>query len=251
MNKMKNIICIWKPLGLTPLQSLDVLRVKHLEYKDEKLSYAGRLDPMAEGVMLVLVGEENKKREEHLSVDKEYEFEVLFGIKTDTYDLMGIPEHHKTSVEEEELRDLVGSLVGNIEQEYPPFSGKTIGGVKMFDLAKEGKLPKDLPKLNGEVLESELLDIGEKRFEEVIRKVNDIVSIVEGVFRQKEILSAWNRLEIDKDESFLVAKIRLSCSSGVFMRVIANELGKKVGGVALAYGIKRTKVGDYKIDDCI
>ena len=248
---MKNIITIWKPIGLTPLQALDGLREKFPEYVGEKLSYAGRLDPMAEGVMLVLVGEENKNRGEHLGVDKEYEFEVLFGIRSDTYDLMGMPEYKKTNVNKEEFGRMVDDLVGKINQEYPPFSGKTIGGVKMFDLAKEGKLPKDLPKLKGEVFETELLDIVKKKFGEVIEKVNNVILSVEGDFRQDEILSVWNKLEIDKDEKLVVAKIKLSCSSGVFMRAIANELGKKMGGAALAYSIKRIGVGRYREKDCI
>lgn len=217
----------------------------------EKLSYAGRLDPMAEGVMLVLVGEENKKRDEYLLADKKYEFEVLFGIKSDTYDLMGMPEYEKTNVNKEELREMVDDLVGSIEQEYPPFSGKTISGVKMFDLAKEGKLPKNLPKLKGEVVEVELLNIVKKKFGEVIRKAEDVVLMVEGDFRQDEILSAWNGLSVDESEEFLVAKIRLSCSSGVFMRAIANDFGNSFGGAALAYSIKRIRLGKYVERECI
>ena len=251
ISTMNKVICVWKPLGLTPLQTLDALRVKFLEYKDKKLSYAGRLDPMAEGVMLVLVGEENKNREEHLRVDKEYEFEVLFGIKSDTFDLMGMPEYEKTHVKEKELVGVASDLVGSIEQEYPPFSGKTINGVKMFDLAKEGRLPKDLPKLKGRVFKAELLGVEKREFGEVIEKVNDVVSDVVGDFRQNEILSVWNMLEIDKDEEFVVAGIKLSCSSGVFMRAIVSEMGKKMGGVALAYSIKRTRVDKYMEKDCI
>lgn len=248
---MKNIISIWKPVGLTPLQTLGELRIKLPKYKDEKLSYAGRLDPMAEGVMIVLVGEENKKRDEHLRVDKEYEFEVLFGIKTDTYDLMGISEYKQTEINQEKLEDSVSDLVGEIEQEYPPFSGKTIDGVKMFELAKEGKLPKELPKLMGKVYESRLMSVDTKKFKEVKKHVNDTASSVKGDFRQEEILNAWNNLEIDADEEFVIANIRIFCSSGVFMRAIANELGEKLGGVALAYSIRRTKVGKYVEKDCI
>ena len=58
----KKVLNLYKPQGVTPLELIDRFRQKHPEYKDEKLGYAGRLDPMAEGILLVLVGDENKKR---------------------------------------------------------------------------------------------------------------------------------------------------------------------------------------------
>jgi tRNA pseudouridine55 synthase len=248
---MNKVICVWKPIGLTPLQTLDKLRVKFIEYENEKLSYAGRLDPMAAGVMLVLVGEENKKREKYLRINKEYEFEVLFGITSDSYDLMGIPRYKKTSIDLKKLKYMVSDLVGEITQEYPSFSGKTIEGVKMFELAKKGILPKKLPKLKGKVYKAELLGIEMRKYSQVLGEVNKIIPTVKGDFRQDEILLAWNNLVIDKGEEFVVAKVRLFCSSGVFMRVIANELGKKEGGVALAINIKRLAVGKYTKINCI
>ena len=53
------------------------------------MTYAGRLDPMASGVLLVLAGEETKNKDKYLGLDKEYDFEILFGFATDTYDILG------------------------------------------------------------------------------------------------------------------------------------------------------------------
>ena len=74
---MDQTLTIYKNEGETPLECLERFRVEQPIYKDAVLSYAGRLDPMAEGVMLVLVDEENKNREKYLSLDKTYEVEIL------------------------------------------------------------------------------------------------------------------------------------------------------------------------------
>jgi len=67
-------------------------RTRKLEQIDAKtpLTYAGRLDPMAEGVLIILVGDECKKKQKYLGLDKEYEIEVLFGLETDTQDILGV-----------------------------------------------------------------------------------------------------------------------------------------------------------------
>ena len=87
---MDKVVNVYKPISPTPLQVVEKFREKHPEYAESKISYAGRLDPLAEGVLLLLIDKENKKREKYQKLDKEYEFEVLFGAATDTYDLLGI-----------------------------------------------------------------------------------------------------------------------------------------------------------------
>jgi len=86
---MQKVLNLYKQTGVTPLQTIKQLQKRYPEYQDSKLGYAGRLDPMAEGVLLVLVDEENKKRRTYESLEKEYEFYMLFGVKTDTYDILG------------------------------------------------------------------------------------------------------------------------------------------------------------------
>src|SRR3989344_9613864 len=92
---MKNIIVLNKKEGETPLEALENFRPRNKEYKDIKMTYAGRLDPMASGLLLVLVGKEIKNKEKYLALNKEYDFKILFGFATDTYDILGRVTHSK------------------------------------------------------------------------------------------------------------------------------------------------------------
>ena len=67
---MQSVIPVYKPLGLTPLQAIVKFKKLFPDYANEKISYAGRLDPMAEGLLLLLVGEENKQRNEYEDLSK-------------------------------------------------------------------------------------------------------------------------------------------------------------------------------------
>ena len=87
---MKDILNLYKERGETPLECIERFRRANPEYKNVPMSYAGRLDPMAEGVLIILAGEANKKKSDFLSLDKEYTFDVLFGFSTDTYDVLGV-----------------------------------------------------------------------------------------------------------------------------------------------------------------
>jgi len=84
-----SVIQINKKCGQTPLDCINEIKKEHPEMSHLPLTYAGRLDPLAEGVLLILVGDECLKKDEYLALPKEYELEVLFGFETDTYDLMG------------------------------------------------------------------------------------------------------------------------------------------------------------------
>ena len=76
---MKNIINIYKKAGETPLEAINRLRSRRPEYQDVKITYAGRLDPLAEGVLILLAGDAVYEKEKYLKLDKEYEAEILFG----------------------------------------------------------------------------------------------------------------------------------------------------------------------------
>ena len=85
-----NIFNVFKPVGISPLDAIKILKEKYPELKDEKMTYAGRLDPLAEGALLILAGNAVHKKEKYLKLDKEYEGEILFGFNTDTYDILGL-----------------------------------------------------------------------------------------------------------------------------------------------------------------
>lgn len=106
------------------------------------LGYAGRLDPMAEGVLVVLVGDENKRREAYLSLNKEYIVEILFGFETDSYDMLGLAPSSLAGQEKntDVLKSYLGSFVDVHDQEYPPYSSKTVVGKPLFVWAREGNI---------------------------------------------------------------------------------------------------------------
>src|SRR3989344_9269122 len=83
------VLNLYKALSETPRERLERLRTQRPEYTHEVLTDAGRLDPMAEGVLITLVGSANKMREAYLDMSKEYVLDVLFGFATDTYDVLG------------------------------------------------------------------------------------------------------------------------------------------------------------------
>ena len=86
---LPKVLNLYKKIGETPLERIKRFKADNPEYAMLKMSYAGRLDPMAEGVLLVLVDGENKNREKYLNFSKEYEADIIFGIGTDTHDVLG------------------------------------------------------------------------------------------------------------------------------------------------------------------
>ena len=113
---METICTVYKKRGETPLEALENLRLKENIAPEVSMTYAGRLDPMAEGLIIILVGdafkEENKKK--YLGLDKTYELEILVGFDTDTHDLLGLVQNIKTDVDQKEILKKVQNEINNI-----------------------------------------------------------------------------------------------------------------------------------------
>ena len=116
------VLNLYKQLGETPRERLERLRVQKPHYEHEVLSYAGRLDPMAEGVMLCLVGSANKRREAYLELSKEYVLDILFGFSTDTYDVLGrvMETGDAGGITRDAVQKGLNEFRGHIDQEDPP-----------------------------------------------------------------------------------------------------------------------------------
>ena len=252
----KNVITIYKNIGETPLEALERLRRERPEYQNETLSYIGRLDPMAEGAMLILVGEENKNREAYLSLDKEYECEVLFGVATDTHDLLGLVTETAIAdfVTKEILEEKLKVFLGKRMQEYPAYSSKPVSGPtpdgsgrvnkSLHEWAREGRLGEiEMPKKEIEIYSIALTDFYQLQKDRLAEIIAERIALVHGDFRQKDILARWHEVLAGMSfTSFTIAKLKISCSSGTYIRVIASELGKQLGVPAIAMSIKRTKM---------
>lgn len=240
---------IYKKIGETPLEALELFRseqiaVGRVEFQDISITYAGRLDPMAEGKLLLLVGDECKKKEEYLGLDKEYEVEIIFGIETDTYDSLGLSKIRPWTRIVNDTEPLLSRYVGKFWQEYPAYSSKTIEGLPLHSLARDGGLPKEMPTKEVEIYSIKKLGIINISAIELKKQIVDKVSLVKGDFRQNEIITRWSETLVDPNKSFEILKIRVTCSGGTYMRSLAHRIGQDQGCGAFALSIKRTNIGE-------
>lgn len=252
---MNKVVSIWKPVGLTPLEAISKFKELNEIYSKEKISYAGRLDPMAEGILILLIGDENKKREKYLELDKTYESEIVFGVSTDSYDSLGkiVDQDIARKPTETEIKEVLNSFIGERIQDYPPYSSKTVKGKPLFWWARNNKLNEIIiPKRKIEIYSMSLMDFNKISGKESAIKIIEKIRKVEGDFRQDDIIEGWKKFtEENKSNIFLKIKINVECSSGTYIRSIASELGKILEVPAFAYSIKRVKIGDVSKKDCL
>lgn len=238
-------------MGETPLSALGRLRTEKPEYQFLPLTYAGRLDPLAEGLLLILAGDECMKKDEYTMLPKEYEVKVLFGFATDTYDVMGLVENISAdgSNVSSEISTALEKFTGDFEQAYPPYSSRTVNSKPLFQWAREGRLGEiEIPKHKVHVESIEIKKVETITKEKLHKYIKSSIGSVQGDFRQEEILAKWEDVfNLESNNEYQVATLTVNCGSGTYVRSIANDLGNLLGVHALALHIKRTKIGDYKI----
>lgn len=251
-SKAGAVVNLYKELGETPRERLERLRTQKPHFEHEVLSYAGRLDPMAEGVMLCLVGSANSRREEYLNMNKEYTLDVLFGFETDTYDILGkVLESGETDIiTPGSISHALNEFRGKLNQEYPPYSSKTVEGKALFEWAREGMINSIImPSRSVTVFEIDITSVYKVKEPQLLQYIEGCIAKVNGDFRQEEVLRIWKRhLMQNGTREFPAATIQISCSSGTYARSIAHGLGQELGVPALALHILRTQVGEYTID---
>lgn len=245
------MLTIDKPRGLTPLQALERLREIKPDLHGVKLAYAGRLDPQAEGLLLVLVDDECKQRDQFQQLDKIYEFDLLIGIGTDTSDIMGIPTiGADLNVSHRDIEQVINKFTGKISQSYPAYSSKTVKGVPMYKLARQGELP--LVNHQVEVFDLKIIDENAYDSRQLQEFIHKNIRHVTGDFRQAEILNAWNLLLANKLEAtWTVFKLWAHVSSGTYIRQLCADIGNELGTKGLALSISRQQVGDFNISNAM
>lgn len=242
------IIVLYKNEGETPLQAIERLKKERPAYVAERFTYAGRLDPMASGILLLLSGGDILKKDEVLSYDKTYVVEILFGFKTDTGDILGIAEKGEMiEIEENKLKEVFESCVGTFEEKYPPYSSKPVKGKPLFSLARSGELTdEELPTHTVTIKEIKLDSISQISGEELLSQIQNRMAKVSGDFRQEACFKKWKEILNKQEKStFMLTKIEVTAASGAYMRVLAEKIGEKLGMFSLAYTIVRTRVGEY------
>jgi tRNA pseudouridine(55) synthase len=214
---------------------------------------------MAEGKLLMLLGDECKKQKDYTNLDKEYEIEVLLDAGTDTGDALGLAEyaHTETLPKLAELTRILREQVGTHERAYPAYSSKTVNGKPLFLYTLEGTLDEiSIPTHPEHIYHIKLLSREQKSVAQVQSRMQELLAVVPrsdepskllgADFRQDEIRTRWRATFANIPErQFTILKLRVTCGSGAYMRTLAQEIGKALGKQALALTIKRTRIGRY------
>ncbi len=203
-----------------------------------KITYAGRLDPMASGKVIFLTEEDVHKKESYCKLNKIYEIEVFSGLSTDTGDVLGRHKTHGMSVP---LPIDVSFLNGSHTLAYPAFSSKTFEGKPLWIHAREGNVPKVVN--SWEIYGIQHIDQRIEDSATLIQEIKGNIKKLKGDFRQNEILTDWDQCqEMRQNGKIYVAKYRVSSSSGSYMRQVVEMIGNLADVPVLALSIHRTEM---------
>ncbi len=250
---------VHKKRGETPLQALEAWKSAHNELKGVATSYAGRLDPMAEGKLLVLLGDECRKQGEYTKLDKEYEIEIVVDLKTDTGDVLGLANYagKEATIRRAALRRACVAELGVHERSYPIFSSKTVKGIPLFRYYFENRLDEiQIPTHLERMYHISICSVGSLTKTELQSRITNALAIVPrsdepskalgADFRQDEIRARWEEIFTSMpDRSFAMIKLRVVCGSGSYMRTLAERIGESLGTTAFAISINRIRIGRY------
>jgi tRNA pseudouridine55 synthase len=210
MNIYNGWLNINKPRGATSNHA--VQKIKHLLGKNNKIGHAGTLDPLAEGILPIAVGEATKTTQFMMDAEKEYEFNVTWGEERSTFDAEGeitatgghIPDI--ISIEK-----ILPDFIGDIMQTPPIYSALKINGQPAYKLARAGK------------------EIEMKQREIKIKKLQLIFH----------------------DEELGLTGFKVLCGKGTYVRSLAVDIARKLNTYGYVSLLKRTKVGNFFIKDAI
>lgn len=230
---MSNMLITYKKVGETPLEVINRIRIEKPDLSSKKMSYAGRLDPMAEGEMLIMIDEENNERDKFLGFDKEYEATFLIGVSTDTGDILGLIEKELEKVEMESVSTQISikNIHNCIEkfteiksQKYPWFSSKTVDGIKLFQHYKNKNTEIERPIREMQIKSLEILESLESPINDIQNYIFQSINKVNGEFRQKETIELWKGFfEKNKNSTLLTVKIKTHVSSGTYIRTLTEN----------------------------
>jgi tRNA pseudouridine(55) synthase len=252
----KGVHTVVKRTGETPLQCIGRFKAENADFADMPMTYAGRLDPMADGLLLLLSGEAIGEKKKYLAMTKTYECEVLWRFETDSLDLLGLVEPFgkvrlSQTLEEvvavEKIEENLKNMIGKFEQKYPAYSSRPVQGKPLFQWAREGRLGKiEIPTHEVELRDAALVSRRSVSGQELLARIQEKISLVSGDFRQEEISARWKEiLHGSEEREFTLDTISLSVSSGFYVRQFVSDLARQFGTSALASRITRTRIGDF------
>ena len=205
---MDGVLVVDKPAGMT---SHDVVaRVRRIT-GERSVGHLGTLDPMATGVLPLVLGRLTRLAQFYNSSEKVYEGSIRLGFATDTYDAEGEPvgPAQPFSGTLEDLRSAAAKFLGNIRQLPPPFSAKKIAGVPAYKLARK-KREVELKPVEVQIHKFEILD-----------------------------------LEGDR------ARFYVEVSSGTYVRSLIHDIGRELGIGAHLHGLRRVRSAEFSIQDAV
>lgn len=244
-----------KKSGETPLMALETFRAKE-NLGSVPLTYAGRLDPMASGKLLILIGEECKRRSDYDGLDKEYDVEMLIGVSSDTGDILGLADMcaHPVHVLDSALRRAVTSLNGNISLPYPPYSSKPVEGKPLYQHALSGSINSiEVPVKTSRIYRASMFDLRLQSSQKILAEIESRIATLRvdeadenphKEFRRPMILKRWREI-LQAPRDMQIARMRFTVSSGTYMRSLMPHIAESLGACGLAYSIHRTRIGRY------
>lgn len=204
--KFEGILLVDKPSGITSHDIVDRLRRK---LKMKRIGHAGTLDPLATGLMIMLIGKATKVSQFLISLDKAYEGTFELGVETDSQDSEGqVVEQKKIpqDLSEDMIRNEMNQFLGDQYQTPPMFSAKKIDGVPLYKMARKGKTVEREPR--------------------VIR-INELS------------LKKWSSPQ---------GEFYMDCSKGTYVRTVFHDLGQNLGCGGHLTSLRRTKINDFSIE---
>lgn len=211
----EGILPIYKERGIT---SHDVVFRARRILQMKKIGHSGTLDPEVDGVLLLLLGGATKVSDYAMDLGKSYRAEVCLGIKTTTEDLTGevVEECKVTDISLDKIKEILKSMIGEIEQKPPIYSAIKVNGRKLYEYARRGQFDVEIPT----------------------RKVNIYnISFIENS-------------EYYKDDKFYFS-IDINCGKGTYVRTIATSIGEKLNLPSTMSKLTRTRSGEITLDNCL
>ncbi len=238
-----------KDLGETPLECLNRFKAENPEYADLTATYAGRLDPAAEGEMLFLFGDKVHEKDAYLKHDKTYVATFALGVSTDTGDLLGlptdsgVPKQIVATLDEEKIKEKIGNLLEEIKkisnQTYPAYSSKPVDGKPLFVHAREGN-DVERPNHNVKIHSCDFVEMKTISSIDLLVRVGLVCSLVTGDFRQPEIIGSWSKVVLP--EAVPLITLSLTVSSGTYIRGLCEQVSKILEAPAVLYSLERTNI---------
>jgi len=256
--RVSGIFAINKKKGEMSHDLVDVVRDK---FKTRKVGHAGALDPFAEGLMLILVGEFTKKSDMLINEGKSYICDIVLGIETDSHDVEGniikIDENFQFS--KELLEKVVKRLNKNYIQYVPIFSSVKVNGMRLRELARNSIKYEVIQKNDKKIVRFELGVNAPRKF---INKSENNILEVELPFRRVKLnikpikyrkvpLNMLIGMNIDKSIELNVITMKIDCSKGTYIRQLAYDVGVELGSVGMVYSLIRTRIGKITYEHAI